>query len=1199
LDVENALRFDNKLIAFDTTPQGLLVILNFAAGIQSGNGGYPQIGGLRYSFDPSKPTGEKVRSAALYDLAGTMVAKLVENGVVASSAPNKITLVTLNFTANGGDGYPIKANADNFRYLLSDGSFSAPIAKELDFTAVANVPSKALGEQDAFKAFLQAYYPAPEQAYDKPDTSQMGDLRIQNLGVKAVDTVLADLNTPMLKPRVNGLRVSELFTIGEAVGKYLPTGTPDGMGAYLKDANTIRLLVQSEITKTSGYAYKLGNGTELTGARIHYLDIDKASSQVIGAGLAYSKVVDRAGKEVTLATQISGDASGNAGFDRFCAANLIEANSFGAGKGFVDRIHLLGEESSSANNSLGGTMVALDVASGTLHAVPDLGFGSWESATAVDTGNTNQVALLLGDDYASATVGAPIYIYVGNKSTAPGASFLERNGLSGGKLYAWVAEQGAALNRPSEFKGYGTTASGKWVEIATKDATKAGTTGYDALGYKSAALLRADADSKNAFLGARIEDVDVNPNKTNQVAFVATGNETFDGGSDLLGTVYTIDVNFSAGVPSSATLKVVYDGDDTGNGSGGLRSPDNIAFSKDGFLYIQEDKAVYGSDADVKYGLEKGSIWKVDPKTGKAIRWAQIDDTIDPDGSGGQALDKNDSGYKAYGWESSGITDVSALYNHAAGTDFFANVQTHGVKGGAIADFNLAAGGQILKLERSIPTVQVAAPAPEQGTFVRLPYGTLASPATLKNLFPSPITGSSAKVPSFAPFGLSLDLKPTINGYGTGARVIADPEPMLKGLDASNRALAAYSVDLQQTAPAPVAMPLTYNPLWRSGATFFDLNNDSTPDLLDLKFEDGNYGDQDGSRNGLIASGVTVAAVPLSAALIVSGSTLNVADPVDSTTPAAQVLRATLTGRAGSVNQIGYVTLAPGESQTLTHELLRDRGRLLFANLESTDVPDLSKLSFQRDMPVVNGQRLLLFEVVDATLPTLLAQGTTQASIGSSIKVLELRQSGSEVIASSTTGNVLSLQLPGRSSLGLGELISNPSGEGLFFDFTALSGTPISGSVTVAREALYDTKVGFYKIERNDGAVLDRITNTLVLPGQPGYEQAALHSENLFRSFGTLEAVRNGTGSAQGFSSFVDAGLVAPYGRVVTTGDTFFAFSQANKDGLNHFRSLGTGKLGFEDWNGGFDLDYDDLITSFTFNPVSPASPIAPSSMFT
>ena len=36
LDIENALRFDNKLMAFDTTPQGLLKILEYAAGLAPG-----------------------------------------------------------------------------------------------------------------------------------------------------------------------------------------------------------------------------------------------------------------------------------------------------------------------------------------------------------------------------------------------------------------------------------------------------------------------------------------------------------------------------------------------------------------------------------------------------------------------------------------------------------------------------------------------------------------------------------------------------------------------------------------------------------------------------------------------------------------------------------------------------------------------------------------------------------------------------------------------------------------------------------------------------------------------------------------------------------------------------------------------------------------------------------------------------------
>jgi len=66
LDIENALRFDNKLMVFDTTPQGLLNILNYAAGLPAGNGGYAQIGGVRFSYDPTKAAGQKVQDVAIY-----------------------------------------------------------------------------------------------------------------------------------------------------------------------------------------------------------------------------------------------------------------------------------------------------------------------------------------------------------------------------------------------------------------------------------------------------------------------------------------------------------------------------------------------------------------------------------------------------------------------------------------------------------------------------------------------------------------------------------------------------------------------------------------------------------------------------------------------------------------------------------------------------------------------------------------------------------------------------------------------------------------------------------------------------------------------------------------------------------------------------------------------------------------------------
>jgi len=190
LDVENALRFDNRLMVFDTTPQGLLNIMNFGAGLAPGNGGFPQVGGLRFSYDPDLAAGSRVQDIALYDQDGNFIQVIVNDGVVDANAPATIPVVILNFTANGGDGYPIKANGENFRYLLTDGTLSAPVDESLDFTAVANVPANALGEQKALQDFMLANHGTPETAYDQAETPAALDLRIQNLNVVASDTVI-------------------------------------------------------------------------------------------------------------------------------------------------------------------------------------------------------------------------------------------------------------------------------------------------------------------------------------------------------------------------------------------------------------------------------------------------------------------------------------------------------------------------------------------------------------------------------------------------------------------------------------------------------------------------------------------------------------------------------------------------------------------------------------------------------------------------------------------------------------------------------------------------------------------------------------------------------------------------------------------------------------------------------------------------
>ena len=57
-------------------------------------------------------------------------------------------------------------------------------SEALDFTATANVPANALGEQQAFAEFLQEFHSTPETAYNKADTPITGDTRVQNLNFR-------------------------------------------------------------------------------------------------------------------------------------------------------------------------------------------------------------------------------------------------------------------------------------------------------------------------------------------------------------------------------------------------------------------------------------------------------------------------------------------------------------------------------------------------------------------------------------------------------------------------------------------------------------------------------------------------------------------------------------------------------------------------------------------------------------------------------------------------------------------------------------------------------------------------------------------------------------------------------------------------------------------------------------------------------
>jgi hypothetical protein len=508
------------------------------------------------------------------------------------------------------------------------------------------------------------------------------------LAMLYASSVLAQTTEPAQAIGLGSWQTEPVFTIGETTAAgYTPPGIPDGMGAFDR-GDTVQILSNHELSADDGYPYLLASGAMLTGARISSLSFAKDSRKLVNVTPAFDRIFNRAGQLVDDAADLE-----FSGLNRLCSAV-----SFRAGQaGFVDDIFLTGEE------TYGGTEFALDVATGTLWAVPWMGRAAWESVAALELPAINDahVALLIGDDRGD----APLLLYVGDKQA--GGNFLERNGLARGRLYMWVAESGDLS--PADWNGTGTTRSGRFVEVVNYDPARAGSAssqgepGFDELGFATQAELDAQKATLGAFNFSRPEDLHGNPapGQGGQAIFASTGRNTaLNQGADLWGTTYLVEAKLSKGriltgnIP--ADIRIVYDGDDAGLQFAapdfGIRSPDNLVWADDGLVYVQEDRSVSGFGA---VSGEEASIWQLDPKTGAVTRIAQVDRSAVPTGqTDGAPLDLGN-------WETSGVIDVTRDFGLQGERLLFINVQAHSLAGGAIDAENLDQGGQYLFL--SVP----------------------------------------------------------------------------------------------------------------------------------------------------------------------------------------------------------------------------------------------------------------------------------------------------------------------------------------------------------------------------------------------------------------------------------------------------------------------------------------------------------------
>ncbi|ACB35472.1 5'-Nucleotidase domain protein [Leptothrix cholodnii SP-6] len=181
LDIEFSLRFNNGLSLLTIDAQQLKDVLEHGVAdwtATSTSGRFPQVAGLRFSFDPTGAALSRIRTIVVDDPdgAGPLTEQVVYSGG-AFKVPVTRTwrIVTLDFLAGGGDSYPFPA------FVTANAAQVNRI--DLVPTGVTKTFTTAGTEQKALADHLAAAFPRTAP-YGNADGGAATDQRIVNLSVR-------------------------------------------------------------------------------------------------------------------------------------------------------------------------------------------------------------------------------------------------------------------------------------------------------------------------------------------------------------------------------------------------------------------------------------------------------------------------------------------------------------------------------------------------------------------------------------------------------------------------------------------------------------------------------------------------------------------------------------------------------------------------------------------------------------------------------------------------------------------------------------------------------------------------------------------------------------------------------------------------------------------------------------------------------
>lgn len=377
--------------------------------------------------------------------------------------------------------------------------------------------------------------------------------------------------------------------------------------------------------------------------------------------------------------------------------------------------------------------------------------------------------------------------------------------------------------------------------------------------------------------------------------------------------------------------------------------------------------------------------------------------------------------------------------------------------------------------------------------------------------------------------------------------------------------------------PSPSGLIALVNPgqAWPeavSGAGAYDFTGDGSLDTLTWQPSHGSSVGDNLHAALLQGSRAQLAALPNGLLGFV------VQDPVGSVrgldVAALQSLRVSLLAAPPKVSAVLAIALNEGESLTdLSNAERQQRALALLSHQDVDGAPLASGADRQRQLWLRADQQLVLLELPGKTLSDWdgsLASEPLRA-------IQQLPQSGiagARLQMGSNSGLLLELETLDTPQ-DLNSFVGRSQTQAPVLDFRGLDGLSLQANLEVAREAAYNSTMGFYAIDGLDGSIRDPLTSELVAPGDPNY--GTLATTNRIQALDGLSSADRSSTSRS--FQLTESRLLAPYAVIADPqlgAQIYYGFSAANSDGISHFRSFGTNVIGLEDLRGGGDLDYDD-----------------------